>query len=134
MQPDLLVRNIRALGFVAIALCVATWWMDYAQVVYNCPYCRTQRSVIGVLGLLMVMPHPHHWLSRYLGSVFAVVGLVVGAMHFFISLKEIYAGEFTWDAPWYIDSFLLSGCALFIISGQILLLYQTPVDRSFGRR
>jgi hypothetical protein len=130
MPLDLLVRNIRVLGFIAIAICIATWWMDYAGIVYICPYCRTQRSVIGLLGLLMVMPHPHHWLSRYLGSVFAVLGLVTAVMHFFSSLKEVFVGEFSWDDPWYLDSFLLSGCALFIITAQILLLYQSRATDS----
>ncbi|MDP1652517.1 MAG: hypothetical protein Q8L56_07320 [Rhodocyclaceae bacterium] len=130
MSPDLLVRNIRLLGFIALAICIATWWMDFAGWVYICPYCRIQRSVIGLLGLLMVLPHPHHWLSRYIGSVFAVLGLVTAAMHFFSSLKEVFEGEFVWDTPWYLDSFLLSGCALLIITGQILLLYQSPADRA----
>jgi hypothetical protein len=129
MPLDLLVRHIRTLGFIAIAICIATWWMDFAEIVYNCPYCRTQRSVIGVLGLLMVLPNPYHWLSRYIGSVFAVLGLVVAVLHFFPSLKEVWAGEFSWDDPWYLDTFLLSGCALFIITAQILLLYQSPDGR-----
>ena len=129
MMLDLLVRNIRLLGILALAISLATWTMDYVGWVYVCPYCRTQRSVIGLLGLLMVLPDPHHWLARYLAAVAAVLGLVVAVLHFFPSLKEVMEGDFSFDDPWYLDSFLLSGCAIFIITAQALLLFQKPADR-----
>ena len=80
----------------------------------------------------MVLPHPHHWISRYIGSVLAVVGLVVAATHFFMNLKNAIAGDHFWDDEWYFDPFLLSGIALCIMTAQILLLYQSPVDRAVG--
>lgn len=129
MMLDLLVRNIRLLGILAIALSLGTWTMDFVGWVYVCPYCRVQRTVIGLLGLLMVLPNPHHWLARYLGAVAAVLGVVVAVLHFFPSLKEAIAGEFSFDDPWYLDSFLLSGFAICIITAQILLLFQAPADR-----
>ena len=134
MLPDLLVRHIRVLGLIAIAVCAVTWWMDFAEWVYTCPYCRTQRSVIGLLGLLMILPNPHHWLVRYVGSVLAALGLPVAAMHFLMHLKEVFAGDFAFDSEWYLDPFLLSGLALCIMTAQILLLYQSPVDRAAVRQ
>lgn len=129
MMLDLLVRNIRLLGILAIALSLGTWTMDFVGWVYVCPYCRVQRTVIGLLGLMMVLPNPHHWLSRYLGAVAAVLGLVVAVLHFFPSLKEAIEGDFSFDDPWYLDSFLLSGGAIFIITAEILLLFQSPANR-----
>jgi hypothetical protein len=129
MMLDLLVRNIRLLGILAIILSLGTWTMDFVGWVYVCPYCRVQRTVIGLLGLLMLLPNPHHWLVRYLGAVMAVLGLVVAVLHFFPSLKEVIAGEFSFDDPWYLDSFLLSGGAIFIITAQVLLLFQSPANR-----
>ena len=129
MMLDLLVRNIRLLGIIAIAVCATTWWMDLSGLIYKCPYCRTQRSVIGLLGLLMVLPNPHHWLMRYLGAVMGVLGAVVAVMHFFRGFHDVLEGDFSLDDPWYLDSMLLSALAIGIITAQILLLFQSPADR-----
>ena len=132
MTLDLLVRNIRTLGFIAIAVCFGTWTMDIAGWIYICPYCRTQRSVIGLLGLLMVLPNPYHWLTRYLGAVLGVLGGVVAVMHFFRGFHDVLEGDFSLDDPWYLDSMLLSGLAIGIITAQILLLFQSPATREKG--
>ena len=126
MPLDLLVRNIRTLGFIAIAVCAGTWWMDLSGWIYICPYCRTQRSVIGLLGLFMVLPNPHYWLTRYLGAVFGVLGGVVAVMHFFRGFHDVLQGDFSLDDPWYLDSMVLAGLAIGIITAQVLLLFQTP--------
>lgn len=123
LQPETLVRRIRLLGVVAILISLATWTMDLTDLVYHCPYCRTQRSVIGLLGLLMLLPNPGHWLARYFGTVLGVLGLVVAAEQHFGGWKKIFAGTFSFGEQWYINPFLLAGCALFIITGQVLLLY-----------
>ena len=129
MPLDLLVRNIRTLGFVAIAVSFGTWAMDLSGLIYICPYCRTQRSVIGLLGLLMVLPNPYHWLTRYLGAVLGVLGGVVAVMHFFRGFHDVLEGDFSLDDPWYLDSMLLSGLAIGIITAQVLLLFQSPATR-----
>ncbi len=124
-MPDLetLVRNIRLLGMLAILLSIGTWVLDLADLVYTCPYCRVQRSVIGLLGLMMLLPNPGHWLSRYLGSVLGVFALVVGGMQHFKGWRRVSEGEFSLNEYWFIDPFLLSGVAIFVITGQVLLLY-----------
>ena len=122
-ELDTLIRKLRLLGLVAIAISIATWTLDLTGLVYECPYCRTQRTVIGLLGLLMLMPNPGHWLSRYVGTVLAALGVVVAAMQHFGGWKKVSAGTFSLGEQWYINPFLLSGIALFIIIGQVLLLY-----------
>ena len=123
LQPETFLRNIRWLGLAAILISIATWAMDLTGVVYECPYCRTQRTVIGLLGLIMLLPNPGHWLARYVGTVLAVLGLVVAAEQHFGGWKKISAGTFSFGEQWYLSSFLLAGFALFIITGQLLLLY-----------
>ncbi len=123
LQPETLLRNIRWLGLVAIIISIGAWAMDLSGVVYVCPYCRTERTVIGLLGLIMLLPNPGHWLARYVATVFAVLGLVVAAEQHFGGWKKISAGTFTMGDHWYLSPFLLAGCALFIITGQLLLLY-----------
>ncbi|MFZ2236074.1 MAG: hypothetical protein WBP11_08325 [Dokdonella sp.] len=123
LQPETLLRNIRWLGLVAIIISVGAWAMDLTGVVYVCPYCRTERTVIGLLGLIMLLPDPGHWLARYVATVFAVLGLVVAAEQHFGGWKKISSGTFTFGEQWYLSPFLLAGFALFIITGQLLLLY-----------
>ncbi|MDP2196376.1 MAG: hypothetical protein Q8J72_10385 [Rhodocyclaceae bacterium] len=126
MSLDFLVRHIRIIGFMGIVISVGAWWLDLDGWVYTCPYCRVQRTAIGLLGLLMILPNPQHWVSRYVASVFAVFGLAVAAMHFFNNLKELISGDYVWDDELYFDPLLLAFCALWIMTGQILLLYQNP--------
>lgn len=123
MDPDFFLQRLRVLGVVAILISLGTWAMDLTDMVYHCPYCRTQRSVIGLLGLIMLLPNPGHWLARYVGTVLAVLGLVVASEQHFGGWKKIFAGTFSFGEQWYINPFLLAGCALFIITGQVLLLY-----------
>ena len=123
LQPETFLRNIRWLGLAAIFISVAAWAMDMTGLVYECPYCRTERTIIGLLGLIMLLPNPGHWLARYIATVLAVLGLVVAAEQHFGGWKKISAGTFTIGEQWYLNSFLLAGFALFIITGQLLLLY-----------
>lgn len=106
--------------------------MDLTGVVYLCPYCRVQRTVIGILGTLLVLPISGHWIIRY---CFAVIGFfwasVAASQHFFRykSLLGSKADEHAhgWiSSPFYIDSFLLSGAALFIIIGLVSLIIMQP--------
>ena len=49
-------NNIRTIGFIAIVICLGAWALEWAGAVYICPYCRVQRTVIGILGLLLILP------------------------------------------------------------------------------
>lgn len=110
-------------GIAAIVLSVITWAVDLTGLVYECPFCRTQRTVIGLLGLLYILPNPAHYLVRYLASVFAALGLVVGGTQHFRGWARISAGEFEWGEQWYVNSWMLSGFALFIITALLLLIW-----------
>ncbi|MCK0069755.1 disulfide bond formation protein B [Kordiimonas laminariae] len=115
--------RLRLIGFIAIAISIVAWWSDLSGAVYVCPYCRTQRTVIGLLGVLLIMPNPRHWILRYIGAVVGFLGAVVASMQHFNGWKKISAGTFEFNERIYIDSFLLSGCALFIITALVCLLY-----------
>ena len=120
---DTLHRHFRLIAAAAIAISALTWAVDLAGLVYNCPFCRAQRTVIGLLGLLMLVPDPRHWLVRWLAATFAGFGLVVGATQNFSHWRRINAGQFQLAEAWYVDPFLLSGAAVFIITGLLLLLW-----------
>lgn len=113
---------MRLLGTMAILIGGGAWMMEFAGAVYICPYCRVQRTVIMLLGLLMVLPFAHFWISQYLASVIGFMGSVVAVNQNFMGWMKISKGEFTFADPLYIDPFLLSAGSLFIIIGQLWLI------------
>ena len=114
--------RMRLLGTVAILIGGGAWMMEFAGAVYICPYCRVQRTVIMLLGLLMVLPFAHFWISQYVASVIGFMGAVVAVNQNFMGWMKISKGEFTFADPLYIDPFLLSAGSLFIIIGQLWLI------------
>ena len=115
-------RHQRALGFIAIIIGAGAWGMEFAGTVYICPYCRVQRTVILLLGVIMVLPFYKHWISRYLASVMGFMGAVVAVNQNFMGWVKISKGEFAFNEQLYIDPFLLSAGSLFIIVGQLWLI------------
>lgn len=120
--------RMRLLGTVAILIGGGAWMMEFAGAVYICPYCRVQRTVMMLLGLLMVLPFAHFWISQYVASVIGFMGAVVAVNQNFMGWMKISKGEFTFADPLYIDPFLLSAGSLFIIIGQLWLILSNSAD------
>lgn len=116
------VDSIHLIGLICIAICAATWAVDLLGMVYPCPYCRVERSVIGVLGLFMLFRNHHNWIMLYVASVIGFMGANTAAAQNFLRWIKISGGEFKISDPFYFDNFLLSGAALFIIIGQLWLM------------
>jgi disulfide bond formation protein DsbB len=110
------------IGVLAIVICVLAWATELAELVYICPFCRVQRTIIGMLGLLLLF-NPQHWFNRWISSTLAFLGLVVASMQHFKGWAKIMAGEFSWGEYWYANAWVLSGCALFIMTGLILYIW-----------
>lgn len=124
-------RHQRMLGIIAIIIGAGAWGMEFAGTVYICPYCRVQRTVILLLGVIMVLPFSKHWISRYLASVMGFMGAVVAVNQNFMGWVKISKGEFVFNEQLYIDPFLLSAGSLFIIIGQLwLILTKAPTNGS----
>lgn len=115
-------RNQFALGVLAIIIGAGAWGMEFAGTVYICPYCRVQRTVILLLGVIMILPFTYHWVIKYLASVIGFLGAVVAVNQNFMGWVKISKGEFTFNEQLYIDPFLLSSGSLFIIIGQLWLI------------
>ena len=118
-------RNQFALGVLAIIIGAGAWGMEFAGTVYICPYCRVQRTVILLLGIMMILPFAHHWVTKYFASVIGFMGAVVAVNQNFMGWVKISKGEFAFNEQLYIDPFLLSSGSLFIILGQVWLLLMT---------
>ena len=98
-------RHQRALGLIAIIIGAGAWGMEFAGTVYICPYCRVQRTVILLLGVIMVLPFCKLWISRYLASVMGFMGAVVAVNQNFMGWVKISKGEFAFNEQLYIDRF-----------------------------
>lgn len=121
LQLDFYLKNIRILGCVAILVSLGAWAVDIYEYTYKCPYCRAQRTVIGLLGLIM-LTGSGHFLFKYIASVLAFFGAGVAMMQHFNGWKKIHGGEFSFHDPIYFDSFILSFLALFIIGAQVWII------------
>ena len=123
------------IGVAAIAISVWAWSVELAGFTYVCPFCRVQRTIIGILGLMMLIPAGYgHWLVRYISLVLSFFGAVVAANQHFAGWARISSGEFELHDPFYYDPVLLSGAALFIMSALVLLLWvpkaEAPKDEA----
>lgn len=124
-------RHRRSLGLIAVIIGAGAWGMELAGTVYICPYCRVQRTVILSLGVIMVLPFCHHWITRYAASVMGFMGAAVAVNQNFMGWVKISKGEFAFNEQIYVDPFLLSGGALFVIIGQLwLILTKAPATAS----
>ena len=122
-------RHQRALGLVAIVIGIGAWAMELAGTVYICPYCRVQRTVILLLGLILLLPTPRHWCWRYIASVLGFFGAVVAVNQNFMGWVKISKGEFSFNEQLYVDPFLLSAGSLLILIGQLWLILGPPMSR-----
>lgn len=114
-------ENIRVLGVIAIVVGMGAWALDWLDIVYLCPYCRVQRTVIVLLGLVMVTGSSH-FIVKYISSVIAFFGAGVAMNQHFRGWVRVNSGEFEWYSPIFLDSFILSFLAMFIIIAQAWII------------
>lgn len=121
-QPPAILKRHRLIGVLAVLISLATWTMQWTGVVEPCPYCAVQRTVIGLLGLLLLVPPRASWTTLYVGGVVAFFGAAVAAAQHFNGWAAIQKGTFKGFSPLYANGFLLSACALAMIVGEWMLL------------
>ena len=116
-----LSRNLRLLGALAVLVCIVTWWIDLSGLVHECVYCRTQRTAIGLVGLIMLLPDPRRWWLRYPALCIGFLGAHVAAAQLFLVIRNLNAGD-----PSNPMNMILAAGALGILIGQALLLFMPP--------
>lgn len=119
-ELDTYIKHSKIVALIAIAIAIIAWIMDIGGMVYECPYCRVQRSVIGILGLILILPISFHWIGKYAALVIGFFGAVVAANQHFMGWKKVSAGEFQLNLP--VDPFILSGLSLTMIMGLIYII------------
>lgn len=122
LDLDTYVNNRRAVAAFAIMVCLATWAFELYGFVYVCPYCRVQRSVIGILGIILLLPFCHHWIAKYFALAIGFFGAAVASTQHFMGWRKISANEFTFNSTFAADPTLLSGFAVFVIVGLVSLI------------
>lgn len=109
----ILKKNHLLIGLLCIIVSVGTWYVDIIELVEVCPYCRVERSIIGLLGLMMLLPKIDSIFLKITAYQLGFVGAVVASEQVFLKFKEgIMPDHFT----------LFAYCALGIIIVQVYLL------------
>lgn len=85
---DLLNQYRLVLALFAILACVGTWYIDLAGHVLACPYCQVQRTMIGLLGIVLLIPRQKSLILRLISYGFAIFGLDIAGDQMFISIKN----------------------------------------------
>ncbi len=100
------------IGIVSLLICLATWAIDLSNLVIHCIYCRNQRTIIGLLGILLILPI-HPYLTRYLSLVLGFFGASVASQQIMLIMKNSHF--LSPELP-------LSIAALFFIIGQVFFI------------
>jgi disulfide bond formation protein DsbB len=105
-------KLIITFGIITLLISISTWIMDISGLAEPCIYCRNERTVMGLLGLLMILPK-HKYLTMYLSLTLGFYGAYVAADQLFNNMLDAKIGLM----------FSLATGALFIILGQIFVLW-----------
>ncbi len=106
-------------GIVSLVICLSTWAMDLTHMVAECIYCRSERTMIGLLGIIILLP-PYPYIRRYSGCVAGFFGASVATQQMMLILKN---GSMLSMEMW------LATGALMIIAGQVLFIFYNEQDR-----
>lgn len=80
-------KILLGLGIFSIVVALGTWVFDFMHLVEPCIYCRTQRTVIGLLGVLLLLP-VSKYISIYLSAVLGFFGSYVAASQIFLTIRN----------------------------------------------
>jgi disulfide bond formation protein DsbB len=104
--------NYYLLGFAFIFICFATWMMDWYGLVSPCIYCRTERTIIGVLGLLLMLP-VMPFATRLVSYTLGFFGAYVSSQQMWLDIQQHVINE----------ELILATCALIIIMMEVVLIH-----------
>jgi hypothetical protein len=121
---DLLRNNLRAIGVLCIVVSAVTWWMDLSGLVHECIYCRTQRTAIGLAGLLLVLPDPRQWWIRWPIAAVCFLGADVAGDQLFLVICNLTGGKESNPV-----NLILATGSLFILVGIALLVFTGPTRK-----
>ncbi|MBK2126092.1 hypothetical protein [Fangia hongkongensis] len=75
----------RIFGAFLVIVCLITWVMELYGLVGVCPYCQTQRTLLGILGILLIIDSI---TLHFLISIFLIIlGIDVACAQIFLHIK-----------------------------------------------
>lgn len=104
---------VKPLAWFAIVVSIVTWGMELSGMVSICAYCQTQRTMIGLVGIVMLIPRVNI-ITNYLILVLGSFGAYVAALQIF---NNFYRGAF--NEHW----IYLASCAFLILIAQLLVSF-----------
>lgn len=107
-------------GLLTLIIALATWATDLAHLTVQCIYCRSERTIMGILGIMLMLPI-YPYLSRYLAYVLGFLGASIAAQQVMLVLQHSGIMSF---------KFVLVIAVLFIIVGQVFLISLLDKDVS----
>jgi hypothetical protein len=114
-----IMQHMRLIGFLAIFISAFTWGLDLAHLVPPCPFCQAQRTMIGFLGILMIIPD-YRYATQFLTVVFGLFGVHVSCAQIF---NHVASYAFT-------NMFIiLATGALCLLVAQMLMLLARAYQR-----
>ncbi|WP_433762110.1 disulfide bond formation protein B [Brucella anthropi] len=117
-------KFILPIGVFSVFVCIIAWFADYSGLVHVCPYCRTERTAIGLLGLAMIMANFKSTPYIFFLNLIAFLGIETAANQIFLGIKRISSGDIAYilNQPPYENGLLLSSLAFIFLSLQIIMI------------
>jgi disulfide bond formation protein DsbB len=116
----LIIKYFWALAIIGILIASFTWYLDLSGFVNPCAYCRVQRTMIGVVSIVMLLPIRSYLtaiLQRFLGVLFVFVGASISVAQMFLAIHD---GTF----PTY-NSWLAMGALVFLFMQLFTIFIRT---------
>jgi|SRR5579872_3697929 len=104
-------RYVYVIACLSVVISLATWYMDLSHIVGPCVYCRSERTVIGILGLIMLFPVVP-CLTRLLSYAIGFFGAHVAAQQMLTDIMQYQISE---------ELILATGALIFIIAQVIFI-------------
>ena len=108
------IKPLYLFAVITILISLITWSMDIFSLVKPCIDCRVERTIIGLLGLILLLPRISQWI-KLLAYVLGFFGANVASGQMFSVLIHYHiTGEL-----------ILASCALIIIIVQVFYIHST---------
>ncbi|HLX54418.1 MAG TPA: hypothetical protein VKR58_10775, partial [Aquella sp.] len=105
-------KYVYVIACLSILISLLTWFMDFSHLVGPCIYCRSERTIIGMLGLIMLFPIVPYF-TRLLSYIIGFFGAHVAAQQILTNIMQYQINE----------ELILAICALVFIIVQVMFIH-----------
>jgi len=126
-----IMRNAKLVGVISLFLSLGTWTLDWLDLASACPFCRVQRTMIGLIGLLMFLPKSirQHWIILFIANIWAFFGANVAASQQFLIWMKLSNHQTDLLTMLSTPSLYMSLGAMIFFGVQFMVLNRPPASR-----